>query len=213
MKTIPYLIAFTKVAIKAVQALSAFFGFEMPKIASTTGVIKDLGGGIEEIDTGLKDTTKSAKEARAMLAGFDRLNVLQEPSTGGAGAGAGIGGDVGGAGIDFGELPEHPGFLADIEAMGDALIPQMQVLFDKLVLVGGAFTALWAGSKIIGFFAGVVGAITTLNGGWSKLTGWLGTLGTKFPWLGKIIRRNHKSNRNCNYINSPLLSLEPLSTL
>lgn len=147
MKVIPYLIAFTKVAIQAVQRLSALFGFEMPKIASSTGAIKDLGGVIEDdINGGLKDTTKRAKEAQKILAGFDRLNVLSEPKdpSGGAGGGVGIGG---GPSIDFGDLPEHPGFLADIEAMGNELIPQMQKLWDLLTKVGGAVTVAWVAFK------------------------------------------------------------------
>ena len=158
---IPYIAAFVRsfmVAVtfigKAISTISNAIGKLFGKkgqsetkefSASLSGAsvsMGDIGSGAGTASDKLGKASKSAKELKKQLAGFDEMNVLQDntPASGG-GAGGGVG--AGGVG-DLGALGD----------MGDFGLGELKDTIEKLNPLTELFTALiW----------GLVGALTALK--------------------------------------------------
>lgn len=86
---IPIAIAVVKVLGKVAKAIASLFGFTLPDL-NWDGVQQTTG----TVASDLEDANGSAKKLKRQLAGFDELNNLTTPSSGGSGTGASpVGGD------------------------------------------------------------------------------------------------------------------------
>ena len=94
---IPIAIAVVKVLGKVAKAIASLFGFTLPDL-NWDGVQQTTG----TVASDLEDANGSATKLKRQLAGFDELNNLTTPSSGGSGTGAS---PVGG-GFDI-PLPEY----------------------------------------------------------------------------------------------------------
>ena len=105
MKVLPYLQAFVIVITDAIKALGVLVGFELPEIDYSGveyGGIGDLGDDLEDIEDGAGGANSALQKLRSTILGIDELNLMADPTSGGAGGGVGgvIGGGVG-SGLDF----------------------------------------------------------------------------------------------------------------
>ena len=107
---LPYLIAFVQVLTKVFNAISNFFGFELPEI-DYGGGLASAGDELEDTASGFDDVGDAASSAadkiKDYLAPFDELNVMPQPTE--SPSGSGSSGGSGGAGSgDFDiPLPEY----------------------------------------------------------------------------------------------------------
>lgn len=86
---IPIAIAVVKVLGKVAKAIASLFGFTLPDL-NWDGVQQTTG----TVASDLEDANGSATKLKRQLAGFDELNNLTTPSSGGSGTGASpVGGD------------------------------------------------------------------------------------------------------------------------
>ena len=97
-KILPYLNAILMVLNLIISALAKLFGF---KESDAINYASGLSDEIDDMATGLGTAATNAKKLKQGLRGFDKLNVITTPSSGGSGAG---GGGIGG--IDKGLLNE-----------------------------------------------------------------------------------------------------------
>lgn len=107
---LPYLIAFVQVLTKVFNAISNFFGFELPEI-DYGGGLASAGDELEDTASGFDDVGDAASSAadkiKDYLAPFDELNVMPQPTESSSGSGS-SGGSGGAGGGDFDiPLPEY----------------------------------------------------------------------------------------------------------
>lgn len=150
-QVIPYVSAFVQIVRDAANALATFLGFSMPSIDYSnlemgSDIVDDIGGGIS-------DSAGAAKELKRQLMGFDELNVLQDNSGSGGGAG-------GGSAYDLGvELPSYD-FLEGYAGQIDDIKERMK----KLLIVAGAIGVALLAWKIAPALPGAIRAIKDAMG-------------------------------------------------
>ena len=133
MKVLPYLQAFVIVITDAIRALGVLVGFELPEIDYSGveyGGIGDIGDDLEDIEDGAGGANSALQKLRSTILGIDELNLMADPTSGGAGGGAGgvIGGGVG-SGLDF-DLSDF-----DYDFLGDAKLKAIELVetfYDKI---------------------------------------------------------------------------------
>lgn len=88
-KVIPVITGVVIALKRLMSAIAGFMGIKLGEKQDFTPQFKDIKTGADNVTDSLDDMTKSAKEAKAGLRGFDELNVINMPDTSGI--------DVGGA--------------------------------------------------------------------------------------------------------------------
>ena len=95
---VPYVTAFVKACIWAVNSVSKLFGGGNVIDTNTASkAVDNVNNSVKNLDKSNKNATKSAKEtnkALKSLAGFDEMNVLTDKSSGGSGDSNTTGGNV-----------------------------------------------------------------------------------------------------------------------
>ncbi|MGX8835328.1 hypothetical protein ACWG0P_14095 [Amedibacillus sp. YH-ame6] len=102
---LPYINGFVMAIKELIRTFALFLGYEIPDSSGSTGTILDqmedsMGGisdGVGDVNNGLGDTNKKLKEAIGQLASFDKLNVIQKPTSN---ADSGSGSSGGGLSVD-----------------------------------------------------------------------------------------------------------------
>ena len=114
--------------------------FKIDVFAGTTKQdFEDWNKNIQGASAGLDKATGSAKDLKKQLAGFDEMNVLQEPTSGGGSGG-------GGGGVD---LP-----LPDLKEIGEIKVPKwLQWIIDNADIISGVFAMI--GGAILAFKLGL----------------------------------------------------------
>lgn len=169
MKIIPVAIAVAKVLVKVARTIAKLFGFQLPELNWDT-VTEGSGGLAEDLD----DAVGSAKELRKQLQGFDELNVITSPSSGGSGA------DTGAGGFEL-DLPEYDmlqGFNKQLDDLEKKVMKffglvedgagnisfHIEEMDDKAKLLLATIGAL-VGAKILKRFQGFTTTLSTLGKG------------------------------------------------
>lgn len=165
---IPIAIAVVKVLGKIAKAIASLFGFTLPDL-NWDGVQQTTG----TVASDLEDANGSATKLKRQLAGFDELNNLTTPSSGGSGTGAS---PVGG-GFDI-PLPEYD-MLEGLDKGIEDLTSQVMEFFGLTEDASGKLSwsfedmdtkakalmitlGTLAGAKILGKLGSSISTITTL---------------------------------------------------
>ena len=131
---LPYLIAVTKMARQAAEAIALFFGYSLPEASDFAPATESMGDIVGDLDT----ANDTAKELKKTLMGFDEINKLNDPTSG-----ADVSGGAGGSGLDM--------ELVGYDFMGDALnaeIDEVRENLEKVLPIVGAIGAGFAAWKI-----------------------------------------------------------------
>lgn len=101
MAVIPYVQAVVQVLTEAAHYIASLLGFKLPKLDYSgvdygAGLFEDLSDGISETEDNFGGATAAAKRFQSVLAGFDEINILQQPILS---SGSGVGGLPGTGGI------------------------------------------------------------------------------------------------------------------
>lgn len=90
VQVIPYVQAFVRVLTAAAQSVANLLGFKLPTFDySGLGEVASAGS---EVDTELGNAAESAKKLQKTILGFDQLNVMTDPTSGGKSGAGGSGG-------------------------------------------------------------------------------------------------------------------------
>lgn len=210
----PALTAIVNALTKAVVAINMFlravFGFSIVSKGSKTS-IEGASVSMDGYGDSMKKATAAAEQLKRTTQGFDELNVMSNPKTGGGGSGDDYGGGSGGT-IDIPSM-DFEGLTQDLglDKMAKWFEENAEAIQKWTTIVVAATTAwkifktavfLVTGEKI-GFFATLGSAIKGLIGAFPKLAGWLGTvialvkegnsiwsvLGVAFPKLAAVISK------------------------
>lgn len=99
-KVLPYLNAVLMVLNEIAKVIAALFGYKLDDFDFfDETAIGGLEGGFDDLGDSIDSAADSAKKLKQGLRGFDKLNVITTPSSGGTGGAGGIGG---GGGISSG---------------------------------------------------------------------------------------------------------------
>ena len=188
---IPYITAFVKACIWAVNSVSRLFGGgNVIDTNSASKAVDNVNNSVKNLDQSNKNATKSAKEtnkALKSLAGFDEMNVLTENSSGSTNDAdsSNIGGEI----ADW-DTSGWDTATSTVSSKIDELTGKMKEVLTLVGAIGTAF-ALWKISKTVldfflnpgnlGFFK-MMGELT----GTGDVLGAL-TTGDKFTSLGGAI--------------------------
>lgn len=84
-KTLPYVIAFTKVVRRAAEAVAQLMGVSLPSVdyGDASSGFSDLTGDSEDMAGSFEDADDSAKELKKTILGFDEINALKDNSDSG----------------------------------------------------------------------------------------------------------------------------------
>lgn len=152
LKIIPPVIAVIKTIGSLAKSFANLLGFKMPTIDySGLDGLGNINSGLEDMENGLDnvgdEAEKTKKELKAMIGGFDELNILQEKSANSdkadkpsIGAG-GILGDI--------ELPEYDMLSGGISKEIDSLAESFKKLIDAftenpvITAIAEVFKFLW----------------------------------------------------------------------
>ena len=190
---IPYITAFVKACMWAVNSVIKLFGGStVVDSNSASKAVDNVNNSVKNLDASNKNATKSAKEtnkALKSLAGFDEMNVLTEKSSGGGGVGDM---DTAGADIAIGEWDTSgwESATSSVSNKVDELTEKMKSVLTLAASIGTAL-AVWKISKtVFDFFQnpGNIGLFKMLG----ELTGTSDVLdalttGDKFKSLGGSI--------------------------
>lgn len=124
------IVVFVQWIIAAIKAVGIFFGVFSSGSASAQEIADSvdktaqstikLNKGVGGLSNGLNKATKSAKELRKQVMGFDELNVMSSQSAASADTGA-LGG-IGGAGVGAIEIPE-----IEVPDFSEIVIPEINL--------------------------------------------------------------------------------------
>lgn len=195
----------------ALQRLVSWFGefLGVENTVSSIGGVSDSFGNLENTITGAVD---AAEELRKTILGFDKVNILNEPSSGiGTGIGAG-GGNIDLSGDIAASLAEYEKVwnesIKNASDKANEFADAIESAF-KSMDISGTWNAIKVGlagiatafatSKIIGLFSGLG---TTLAGLFSSPAGWivlgagvLASLGAAIYQLGEEAKEADLDNR------------------
>lgn len=158
LQIIPIVTAVVKVLNQAVKAIAKMFGFELPDLNWDS--VNTGSGAMSDLADSTDDATSSAKALKRQLAGFDELNNLTTPSSGGSGSGG-----ASGAGFEL-DLPEYDMLEGFQSTVVDELTDKAKELLAVITSIGAAIAAFkiaadvlkvidWVKSLDLGKFAGV----------------------------------------------------------
>ena len=176
---LPYLTALAKVLTIGLNALSRFLGIANgskgvgglssgfssvgDNVNDVSAGVSGIGKGLGGVGKGLDDANKKAKKLKGTLAGFDEMNVIDEPNTDSGSSGTGGTGGVGGGGIgglgglggDLGfDLGEYEYGLDGLNSKVDEIVEKMKSAFST---VKDVVKDIWNSEPIQAF----AGAVTT----------------------------------------------------
>lgn len=202
-KILPYLNAILMVLTEIISAVATFLGFSQDDYDYFAGTADS----VLELEENLDGATESAKALKRGLRGFDKLNVITTPSSGGASVGAGAGGlnaDIlKGFNEAFDEynsklgkvqmkatkirdaIMEWLGFSKEINPITGDISFKYQGMTTTLRNIYNWFKKLSpTGKALVGIFAGLVTAntIKTLT----KFTGLIGKTGA-YKWVTSLL--------------------------
>jgi hypothetical protein len=152
---IPYIQAMVEIVTDAAKALANFFGFELPDI-ELPGI--ELGENFEDADDALDDVSGSIKKIKKQLMGFDELNIISNPDTGGGGGSAG----GGSGGLGNMELLEYD-FLKDLDTSKiDEVKQKLKDILSYLPIIAAGLAAFNVAKLITGLLVvkGLMGGLT-----------------------------------------------------
>ena len=96
----PMIISVVQWITKAIAVVKMFvralFGFDI--VSSSSGSVDNLTASVGGYTGAVEDATAAAEQLKRTTQGFDELNIMSNPSSGGGGSGAGAGGGVSGGG-------------------------------------------------------------------------------------------------------------------
>lgn len=133
---LPYLIAVTKMARQAAEAIALFFGYSIPSSDDFAPATESMGDITADLDT----ANDTAKELKKTLMGFDEINKLNDPTSG-----ADVSGGAGGSGLDMEIFDYEKTFLGDAL---NAEIDEVRGNLEKVLPIVGAIGAGFAAWKI-----------------------------------------------------------------
>lgn len=161
-KFIPYVQFMVKAITDAANAIAAFFGFELPKI-DYSSLGGELAGGFEEAEDSAEGVAGAVKKIKKQLMGFDELNILSSPDSGGGAGGSSALPDISGSikplEYNFLEGLEPANFKEIAETMGN--------VWDVLTAIG----SLVAGWKLGDWIFGLTKAIKEMDWSWGNIKG------------------------------------------
>ena len=153
---LPYAIAVIRVIRDLATEIAKLFGYK-PAVADYTG-LSSVSAGASDASEALDEASGSAAKLKKTLLGIDELNVMNDPKSGGGGAGASAGGDE----FAF-DLPTYD-FMGDISSKTDKiyktlkkiLTPVKKIIqwigeYKDFILMGlgiSAVVALWGKLKL-----------------------------------------------------------------
>lgn len=195
---IPVAVAVVRVLTKVIHAIALLVGYELPELNWDS--VSSVSGGIAE---DLDDANGSAKALKRQLAGFDELNNLTTPSSGG-GAGNVAGGDLG---IDLPQYDMLKGYTKGIDDLTDKVMRFFGLTEDESGKLSWHFTDMDGRAKLLALTLGglvaiklgahfanitkdvmeIVGAFGKIASGGSKLAGVLTTLGSGSLATGLLV--------------------------
>ena len=174
-KFIPYVQFMVKAITDAANAIAAFFGFELPKI-DYSSLGGELAGGFEEAEDSAEGVAGAVKKIKKQLMGFDELNILSSPDSGGGAGGSSALPDISGSikplEYNFLEGLEPANFKGIAETMGN--------VWDVLTAIG----SLVAGWKLGDWIFGLTKAIKEMDWSWGNIKGNLTKL---WPIFSKVL--------------------------
>ena len=191
------------------KAIGSLFGVDWNDTGNkAVSTLEDIGGGFEDVGTGIGGASKAAKEFKKQLMGFDEINNITPPSqTSGAGGGGGVGAgtispellnglEEWNAQLDlidnkardiandflkiFGLTIDENGELKKVGDKFDTIRTAAKIL-------AGVLATVWAINKIVQFVEWckrVKDAFTTIKTALSNAWTWLSN-----TWLGKTISK------------------------
>lgn len=150
IKVLPYLQALVIVMTNIARTIASMMGFELPIIDySGLGVASSYA---DDLEDGLDGSTESAKALKRALAGFDEINLLQDPT----GAGANV--PVMGGGLDLDLSQFDYDFLGKIQNRANEIADKLQEPFEnmlKLAIKIGVVMLAWKiANSVYSFFTG-----------------------------------------------------------
>lgn len=159
LQIIPIVTAVVKVLNQAVKAIAKMFHFSLPDLNWDS--VNTGSGAMSDLADSTDDATSSAKALKRQLAGFDELNNLTTPSSGG---GSGAGGDSG-TGFEL-DLPEYNMLEGFQNTAIDEVTDKAKELLAVITSIGAAIAAFkiaadvlklidWVKSLNLGEFAGL----------------------------------------------------------
>ena len=171
---IPYIQAMVEIVTDAAAALANLFGFEIPEI-DYSGLGSNLSSNLEDAEESADGVSGSIKKIKKQLMGFDELNIISEPDSGGGGSDSGVGGGLGGM------QPLEYDFLAGLETGNlDEIKEKIYAILEVAEYVAIAI----AGWKLGSFLADLALANSTM-GGFSKFATSMGiTIGATIAIVG-----------------------------
>ena len=154
------LVVFCQWISTAVSWIASLFGIKMSfdTVSSSIGGVGDsiskANKGIDDMGNKLEQGTKAAKELKRQALGFDELNVVSKPASGGGGA---AGGGGSGAGIGAISMPtfDTSGLTTGIKDFSETIEKVRGKLEAILVLVGLTAAGILAWKIIDAYTAGV----------------------------------------------------------
>lgn len=127
-KILPYLNAFLMVTTNIVNALARLVGYELPKFDySTLTVVSDGAMDLEEQMNNAGTSADRLKAKLSGLRGFDKLNVISTPTSGG-----GIGGGIG-SGVDSRLLDEFARVATEYDDLLDGVTTRASEIADSVL--------------------------------------------------------------------------------
>lgn len=129
---LPVAIAVVKAVRMIAQAIASLFGFSLPEIdysgisAGASSAASDIGAVGDAAD----GASGSAEKLKKSLMGFDEINQLTDPNSGGGGGGGGGGGDGGSGGDWDWDLPTYDFLSGLIQNKIDAISSAIQPFVD-----------------------------------------------------------------------------------
>ena len=170
---IPYVQVMVEAIADAANALANFFGFKLPNIELPTNTFTT---GLEDAEDAADGTADTLQEIKKQMMGFDELNVISNPDTGGGASG---GGTSGGA---LGEMqPIEYDFLKGLDTSKlDEIKSKFQKIWKTLKPIATLVAAIFA-VAVVTKWAATVDSLLTLLG--AKV--YASTIGFAFlAWAG-----------------------------
>ncbi len=140
-KVIPYVQVFVELLTDAAKRIAGLFGFELPEI-DYSGLSSSFVDANEEAD----NLSGSVSKIKKQLMGFDELNILSSPDSGGGGSAS-----VSGGGSDLGMDLLSYDFLENVKTEKlDEVKQKLKDIFGVIGIIGAGIAGWKLGSFISG---------------------------------------------------------------